>query len=146
MNDAWLEAVCGWTEAMLGSGWTVYRNEWPATPVEPSVMWKIDGADSLPRGNGDIEVRKFMKAYLAGSITDRTTASMTIVVKACQTANLDTSDIAAPSIRLKGCAADLAGGSTTDYWRLTTVGIVRDSSAGSSGPLIGGIIQQAQLE
>lgn len=146
MNDAWLEAVCDWTEEVLGVGWTVYRNEWPATPAEPSVMWMIGGADSLPRGSAMIEVRKFMKAFLIGSVTDRTTASMTIVAKVRQTGSVETTDTSAPSIRLTACKADLTGGSSTEHLQLTTVGIVQDLSAGSGGPLIGGIVQQAQLE
>lgn len=146
MNDDWLEAVCDWTEAILGVGWTVYRNEWPTTPDEPSVMWTIGGADSSPRGMSIIEVRKYMMAYFAGSVTDKTTAAMAIVAKACQIGSLDTSDVAAPSIRLQDCMADLSGGSTAAHCRLTAAGIVHDSSTGSSGPLIGGVIRQAQLE
>jgi len=65
-SDLWLEALALWTEGLLGTGWTVYRNVWPPDYICPSVLWRVTGVEVKESARASYEVRKKFTGHVMG--------------------------------------------------------------------------------
>jgi len=80
VNDPWVEALAVWTEEILGTAWTVYRNFWPLGYRRPGVMWRLTGIE-LREGSRDMfEVRKKFVGHVIGDTPNKEiSGTLTIV-------------------------------------------------------------------
>ncbi|MBE3576881.1 MAG: hypothetical protein IMX00_04245 [Limnochordales bacterium] len=65
-GDAWVEAVAGWTEQLLGPGWTVYRDIWPLGYRKPAVLWHQLSLALEPATRGAFKVAKTLQGHVLG--------------------------------------------------------------------------------
>lgn len=71
VNDTWLEALAVWTEDLLNSEWTVYRNRWPLGYVRPAVMWRLADMQIINSSWTAFEIRKLMAGHILGSTSNQ---------------------------------------------------------------------------
>lgn len=66
-ENAWLSALSNWTKDLLDSeDWQVYCGQWPTNYVRPSVLWRLEGAETNASTRAaTIEVRKKRSAILS---------------------------------------------------------------------------------
>ena len=57
-QDYSLLALQNWTQAELGSTWSVYRDTWPGGYKFPSVLWRLASYDIAEAGASTLEIRK----------------------------------------------------------------------------------------
>ncbi|MDQ0170251.1 hypothetical protein [Paenibacillus tundrae] len=74
-QDYSLLALQNWTQAELGSSWSVYRDTWPGGYESPSVLWRLASYDIAEAGASTLEIRKqFVGHVMTGnSVTTRNT-------------------------------------------------------------------------
>lgn len=67
-EDAWLTALSDWTKNAVGSeDWQVYSGKWPTNYVRPSILWRLEAAESMASTRAaTIEVRKKMNGHVLG--------------------------------------------------------------------------------
>ncbi|HOV80760.1 MAG TPA: hypothetical protein PK728_11765 [Bacillota bacterium] len=79
-NDPWLEALADWTETILGTAWTVYRNAWPLGYRRPAVMWRLAGVEVQEKARAMFEVRKRFIGHVLGSTpNEQITGALTVI-------------------------------------------------------------------
>ncbi len=79
-NDSWLEALASWTETILGTAWTVYRNFWPMGYKRPAVLWRLTGVEVHEKARAMFEVRKKLIGHILGSTpNEQVTGALTVV-------------------------------------------------------------------
>lgn len=78
ITDTWLNALVNWTEACLGSGWSV-TSVWPSN-TRPSVVWSLSGIyTSEGRGSTIRLHKKFIANILGNTPSDNMAGSTSIV-------------------------------------------------------------------
>lgn len=69
--DPWLEALAIWTEAKMGPGWTIYRNNFPMGYNRPAVIWIITGINVQPKSRAVFSVEKSFLGIVLGSVPNQ---------------------------------------------------------------------------
>ncbi|MGE5552830.1 MAG: hypothetical protein ACM3XZ_02765 [Betaproteobacteria bacterium] len=81
-NDPWVEAVALWTETLLSSTWTVYRNLWPLGYKRPAVMWRLAGPHQVrERARAVFEVRKKLVCHVIGATPNQQASGILQIVE-----------------------------------------------------------------
>jgi len=80
-SDTWVEALAAWTEVLLGSGWTVYRNRWPLGYVWPAVLWRLVDVRAMGTNRAAFEVRKLMAGHVFGATPNQETEAVLQIVQ-----------------------------------------------------------------
>lgn len=65
-TDPWLEALCAWTEDILGGIWAVHRGALLLGYTRPAVMWRVTGAEVQDKTSSVYEVRKRFAGHILG--------------------------------------------------------------------------------
>lgn len=80
-NDPWIDALCAWSEALLGSSWAVYRNIWPCGYRRPSVLWRLSGINITSRGRAVFEIRKTVIGHVLGATPNQQIAGIVQIMQ-----------------------------------------------------------------
>lgn len=77
-DDAWLAALSSWTKnELVGEDWQVYCGEWPTDYVRPSILWRVEGIETLANTRAaSIEVRKKTVGHVLGRTLGEQTATV----------------------------------------------------------------------
>jgi hypothetical protein len=65
-DDGWLAALQAWSVDVLGSGWTVYADVWPANFQKPALLWRVAQMSLHDGSYGSYEVRKRLAGHVVG--------------------------------------------------------------------------------
>lgn len=87
-EDAWLAALSSWTKNTLGSeDWQVYCGKWPSDYVRPSILWRLEGAETTASTRAaTIEVRKKTVGHVLGRTLGEQTATILELTQALTSA------------------------------------------------------------
>lgn len=80
-GDPWLESLCGWTEDVAGSEWTVYRHHWPQHYTAPAVLWRLEQSAAKERNAATVELGKTMIGHVLGRTDDEQAAMVALLVE-----------------------------------------------------------------
>ncbi|WP_256758692.1 hypothetical protein [Cohnella sp. WQ 127256] len=77
-EDDWIVALSEWTKNELGSAdWQVYNGKWPTDYTRPSVLWRLEGMESIASSRAaTIEVRKKAVGHVIGRTVSEQTAAI----------------------------------------------------------------------
>jgi len=79
-NDTWVEAIANWSENLLGTGWTVYRNRWPLGYVRPAVLWRLTNFNVEGINRSGFEVKKSLVGHVLGGTPNEETQGVLQII------------------------------------------------------------------
>lgn len=85
-DDPWLEALAKWTEAILGTDWTIYKNIWPLGYKRPAVLWRISGIETSENSRAMFELRKKIIGHVLGRTTNEEIAGALTIIQELENA------------------------------------------------------------
>ena len=80
ISDHWVEALSVWTENLLGTSWTVYRNYWPLGYSRPSVLWRLSDYKVEGISRAGFKVRKSLIGHVLGSTPNQQIQAISEVI------------------------------------------------------------------
>ncbi len=80
VNDTWVEAIANWSENLLGTGWTVYRNRWPLGYVRPAVLWRLTNFNVEGINRSGFEVKKSLVGHVLGGTPNEETQGVLQII------------------------------------------------------------------
>jgi hypothetical protein len=106
-SDSWVEAMASWSESLLGSTWSVYRNQWPLGYKRPAVLWRLSDWSMEPMTRSGFKVKKTLFCHVIGvSPNDQIKTAKQIVTEMANSIKLPLDSIAKTYVTIESQKID----------------------------------------